>query len=118
MVRILVSYSVRYRVYGQVLAFALREFRPSARVETVDIEALAGAIDRFDPHLVVSERPNFADPGGRAAWYELAPEPSDPSEICLDGEREASENPGLGELLAAVDETGRLLRAGRRPRGC
>lgn len=73
---------------------------------------------RFDPRLVVSDRPNAADPGGRAAWYELAPEPGNPSELCLGGEREASENPGLEDLLGAADETRRLLGAGRRPRGC
>jgi len=88
--RVLIAYEAHFRAYGDAL------------------EVLEAAVECFDPHLVVSEGPNKVDPGGRAAWHRLYPEPGDPSEACLDAWRSVSENPGLEELL----------RAGREPGGC
>jgi hypothetical protein len=58
------------------------------------------------------------DPGGRAAWYELSPEPSEPSETCLQVMRSQKPNPRLEELLSFVDEVDALLRSRRELGGC
>ena len=67
---------------------------------------------RFEPHMVVSSKPDGSDPGGRLAWYRLSPDPGEPSEVCVGGRRETAVNPGLGELLAAVDEAEDLILTG------
>jgi hypothetical protein len=45
-------------------------------------------------------------------------EPDEPSEVCLDGRRWELDNPTMGELLAIIDETERLVRTGRDLEGC
>jgi hypothetical protein len=67
---------------------------------------------------VVSSHPNTVDPKGRAAWYELSQEPSEPSEACLNGRRSRRPNPDLEELLSFVDEVEALVRSGRELGGC
>jgi hypothetical protein len=67
---------------------------------------------------VVSSRPNTVDPGGRAAWYRLSPEPDEPSEACLSGSRSHRSNPTLDELLSFIDEVEALVRSGRELGGC
>jgi hypothetical protein len=75
-------------------------------------------VGRFDPHLVVCNRPNTFDLGGRLAWLRLSDEPEEPSEFCLTGRRWGAENPGLDEVLAFIEETEKLLRPGRTLGGC
>jgi hypothetical protein len=58
------------------------------------------------------------DPGGRAAWYRLSPEPVEPSETCLGGRRWRRLNPPLEELLSFIDEVEALVRSGRELGGC
>jgi hypothetical protein len=60
----------------------------------------------------------FVDRGRRAAWIVLAEEPDEPSEVCLGGRRTGVSNPGLGEVLAVLDETEERLRDGRPLGGC
>jgi hypothetical protein len=51
------------------------------------IRPLSGGsiLERFDPHLVVSSRPNTLEAVGRAAWGLLSDDPDEPSEVCIDG---------------------------------
>ncbi len=42
----------------------------------------------------------------------LSEEPEEPSEVCVGGTRKRVENPGMEELLAVLDETEELVRAG------
>jgi hypothetical protein len=116
--RILISYEDHYHVYSEVLESALRGLRPGAEVAACRLGVISEQVEIFDPHLVVSSRPNTVDPGGRAAWYELSPEPSEPSETCLQGMRSQKPNPRLEELLSFVDEVDALVRSGRELGGC
>jgi hypothetical protein len=50
--RVLLSFEEKYRVYGQAMAAAIRQFRPDVEVAVVDGEDLEGAAERFDPQLV------------------------------------------------------------------
>lgn len=116
--RVLISYEDSHRAYGEALAGAVRGMRPTAEVSLVRACDLAPEVGRLRPHLMVSGRPNTTDPGGRAAWVRLSEEPDDPSEVCVGGRRRGLKNPGVGELLAVLDETEELVRSGRDPGGC
>ena len=116
--RILISYEDSYRIYSDVLESALRGLRPEAEVAACRLGALGEQVESFDPHLVVSSRSNTVDPGGRAAWYKLSQEPSEPSEACLNGRRSRRPNPDLKEMLSFVDEVEELVRSGRELGGC
>jgi hypothetical protein len=58
------------------------------------------------------------DPGGRAAWVTFSEEPEETSEVCVGGRRRWMENPGMEELLAVLEETEELMRAGGELGGC
>ena len=116
--RVLVVYEDSHRAYGQALEGAIRGQRPGAEVSLVQARQLAGEVERFDPHLVVSGLPNTVDPGGRAAWVTLSEDPDEPSEVCVAGRRRGARNPGMEELLAVIDETEGLVRTGGRLEGC
>ena len=116
--RILISYEDSYRIYSDVLESALRTLRPEAEVAACRLSAIGEQVESFDPHLVVSSRPNTVDPKGRAAWYKLSQEPSEPSEACLNGRRSRRPNPDIEELLSFVDEVEALVRSGRELGGC
>jgi hypothetical protein len=117
-VRILISYEDSHRVYSDALERALRGLRPGAEVAACSLGSLGRRVESFDPNLVVSSRPNTVDPGGRAAWYTLSPEPDVPSEACLGGRRSRSLNPPLEELLSFIGEAEALIRSGREVGGC
>ena len=117
-IRVLIAYEDSHRSYGQTMAGALRGFRPRVEAEVVQARELAAEVERFDPHLVVCNRPNTVDPGGRAAWLQLSDDPDEPSTFCLAGQGWEAENPGLEEVLALVDGTAELLRTGRDLEGC
>ena len=116
--RILISYEKSYQVYGEALQSALRGLHPDTEVVAWRLAGISEQVKSFDPHLVVSSRPNTVDPGGRAAWYQLSAEPDEPSETCLDGWRSRRTNPVLEELLSFIDEVEGLVRSGRDLGGC
>ena len=116
--RVLVVYEDSYRSYGETMAGTIRGLKPGAEVSFVQVRDLASEVARFDPHLVVCNRPNAVDPGGRTAWVQLSDDPEEPSEFCLAGRRWGAQNPGLGEVLAILDGTEELLREGGSPGGC
>ncbi len=116
--RILISYEEAYRVYAEALQRALGGLRPDAEVAVCRFAEIDEQLESFDPNLVVSSRPNTVDPGDRAAWYRLSPEPDEPSEACLGGRRSRRFNPPLEELLSFIDEVEALVRDGREVEGC
>ena len=116
--RVLVVYEDSYRSYGQSMVGAIRGLRPQLEAALVQVGELEAEVGRFDPHLVICNRPNSIDPGGRVAWVRLSDEPDEPSEFCLAGRRWGSENPELEEVLAIIDELEGLLREGGDLRGC
>jgi hypothetical protein len=60
--RVLLSFEKNYRVYGQAVAAAIREFRPDVEVAVVDEEDLEEEAERFDPQLVI------CSPTGPRTW--------------------------------------------------
>jgi hypothetical protein len=78
--RVLVAYENGYRFYREVIARAIRDHRPHLQVRNVGLEELAKELVPFDPHTVVSSRPELPDTTNTvAAWVEL------PAETILHG---------------------------------
>ena len=112
--RILLSFEKEYRVYGQAMAAAIRQFRPDVEVAVVNGEDLEEEAERFDPQLFITSPPvpeNMVDK--RLAHIELSPEPDQPSRFRVGDHQWESTNPTLGEILPVVDETKRLRREAR-----
>ncbi len=116
--RLLIAFEDSHNLYSDAMKRAIRDSRPHLEIEIARTSELEAEIERFDPHMVLCERPNPAQPGGRGAWVKSSYEPGEPSEVCLDGRRWELDNPTMGELLAIIDETERLVRTGRDPEGC
>src|SRR5918997_5775085 len=116
--RVLIIYEDSHRSYGQAMLSAVRASRPGLEVALAHLRELEAELERFDPHLVVSSRPNTFEVRGRAAWVLLSDDPEEPSEVCIDGHHRRLENPGLEEILKIIDETAELVRTGRGLRGC
>jgi hypothetical protein len=112
--RVLLSFEEKYRVYGQAMAAAIRQFRPDVEVAVVDGEDLEEEAERFDPQLVITSPPVPENPvDERLARIELSPEPDQPSRFRVGDRHWESTNPTLGEILPVVDETKRLRREAR-----
>jgi hypothetical protein len=116
--RILISYEESYRAYSDALERAIGGLHPDAEVAACRLVEIDEQLASFDPHLVVSSGPNTVDPGGRAAWYRLSPEPDEPSEACLGGWRWRNLNPPLEDLLSFIDEVEAFVGSGRELGGC
>jgi F420-dependent methylenetetrahydromethanopterin dehydrogenase len=116
--RVLIVYEDSHRAYGEAMVGAVRASRPDLEVSLAHLRDLEAEVERFDPHLVVSSRPNTSDPGARAAWVLLSDDPDEPSEVCIDGRHRRLENPGLEQILEIIDETAELVETGRELRGC
>jgi hypothetical protein len=110
--RILICYEESYRTYSDVLQRAIGGLRPEADVVSCRLAEMGEQLESFNPHLVVSSGKNTVDPGGRAAWYRLSPEPGEPSEACLSGRRSHRTNPPFEELLSFIDEAAALVGSG------
>ena len=112
--RVLLSFEEQYRVYGQAMASAIREFRPGVEVAVCDGEDLEEEAERFDPQLVITSPPvpeSLVD--NRLSYIELSPVPDQPSRFRVGDRHWDITNPTLGEILPVVDETKRLRREAR-----
>ena len=116
--RALIVYEDSHRSYGEAMVGAVRASSSGLEVALAHLRELEAELERFDPHLVVSSRPNTFEVGGRAAWVLLSDDPDEPSEVCIDGHHRRLENPGLEEILEIIDETEDLVRSGRELTGC
>ncbi len=83
--RVLVVYEDSHRSYGQTMVGAIRGLRPRTEAALAQVRELEAEVGRRDPHLVICNRPNGIDLGGRAAWVRLSDDPDEPSEFCLAG---------------------------------
>jgi hypothetical protein len=109
--RVLLSFEKEYRVYGQAIAAAIRQFRPDVEVAVVNGEDLEEEAERFDPQLVITSPPvpeNLVDE--RLARIELSPEPDRPSRFRVGERHWEITNPTLGQILPVIEETKRLRR--------
>src|ERR671915_217597 len=116
--RILISYEQSYHVYSDALERAISGLHPEVEVAACSLAEIGEQLESFDPHLMVSSGPNTVDPGGRAAWYRLSPEPDEPSEACLGGRGWRGPQPPLEGLLSFIHEVETPVWSGGEMGGC
>lgn len=105
--RILVSFDKHHHAYGDAIARAIKHTRPRLDVSVARSEAFAVEVSRLRPDVVISDRAK--NEGKAAAWVEIPTDPDPVSRICVGGRCRRSRNPSFDELLAVVDEAGRLI---------
>src|SRR5215203_4611758 len=121
--RVLVAFEGVRSVYSRTIIRAISELRSGLDVRSSGLERLKEELESFDPHVVVSSRPNGEHPGLRGAWVQI-PTDDDLEEgerlarICLDGEMWRTDGPPLSELLEVLDETQKRLHEGHLSEAC
>ena len=116
--RVLVAFEDDYRSYREVIAAGICVLRPRTEVETAPMEELEERIERFDPQLVVCNRPNTLASRRCAAWVELPLDPTRPTKICVAERYSERINPPISVLLAVIDEVEQLLLTNDDFEGC
>ena len=105
--RILVA--VKPRVYREVLALSLHQYRPNAEVLISPPDALDGEVGRFKPHLVVCNEGVVPDiPPGVLCRVEIMFSDGLDARIGLDGQVAEAKDVGIEDLLALMDRTERM----------
>ena len=111
MTRVLVA--VDPLMYREVIAHAVRERRPHARVSTAGPENLDPETRRLAPHLVVCNRVTGAVREAAVSWVELEVRPGpgslDANVKVDDLQASKVERAEIDDVLAALDETERTL---------
>jgi len=98
-----------YRAYREVIAAGIKLLRPHTEVTTSELDALAAAIVRSDPHVVFCSLPATKGSGDKVAWVELSVDPLRPSVICIGGRYSEVYNPMFETLLGVVDKAEQLV---------
>ena len=107
--RVLVAFEDEYRVYSAAITGAVRRARPTDEVVMANIGVLEREVRSFTPHLIISSLPAPTNFREWFSWVRLSPDPDRTSEIYVEGNRRASLNPSLKEVLSVLEETERLL---------
>jgi len=108
-VRILVT--VKPQMYRETLALALHEHRPGDEVVLAAAGALGGEVRSFGPHLLVRNDDDGATPEALetvACRIDVLLSDGMGARINLDGRVWKVEDMSVEDLLAVVDEAGRL----------
>ena len=71
--RVLVAFENVRSVYSRTIIRAICELRSGLDVRSSGLEGLEQKLESFDPHVVVSSRPNGEHPGLRGAWVHIPP---------------------------------------------
>jgi hypothetical protein len=98
-----------YRAYQDVLAVGVRILHPHAEVKTAELETLEEEIKRFEPQVLICDRPEPLDSGRWGAWLEISVDPTRPTKISAGEHSCEKTNPTMEELLAMIDEIEQYL---------
>ena len=108
--RILVA--LKKRMYREVLALSLHNYRPNAEVLLCPPEALDHDIGHFRPHLVVLDDNDAAAPdelSGVLSRVEILLGASMDARISVDGQAREVKDICTEDLLAVVDEAEKMI---------
>ena len=109
-VRVLVS--IAPLSYRQAVALALARSRPRLEVRIVRPGDLERETERFGPHLVVCNEATALVRSNVLSWVEIAFEDGLDAAISLDARTSRVRDVSMDDLLAAVDETERIVFGG------
>jgi len=111
-IKILVAFDDDYRAYQGTLAATIRILRPDGEVMAVEPEKMRGVAKRFGPDIVISSRFYDEDLGDVRAWIKLALDPTQSTEVRVDGQHSEMINPTLDKLLVIIEEVAQRKRTG------
>ena len=111
--RVLVAFEDDYRAYREVIAAGIRVLRPRAEVRITNSNAIQEEVKRFEPNVVICDRPEVADPNNVRARIELSLDSLLPSKIRVGDRLWVSTNPALDVLLGVLDEVEVLTQTSR-----
>ena len=109
-VRILIA--IEPQMYGEVLAFHIRQERPLSEVTRASSQTLNAEAQRTRPHLIIANEvpPELKEEGG-FFWVEVHMEDELVASVSANGYSTTIQDVSLQELLAAVDKA----EEGNRP---
>jgi hypothetical protein len=111
--RVLVAFEDDYRAYREVIAAGIRVLRPRAEVRITNSNAIQEEVKRFEPNVVICDRPEVADPNNVLGRIELSLDPLLPSKIRVGDRLWELTNPALDVLLGVLDEVEELIQTNR-----
>ncbi len=112
--QVLVAFEDDYRAYREVIAVGIRVLRPRAEVRITNSDALQEEVKRYEPHVVICDRPEVANPNNVIARINLSLDSLRPSRIRVGDPQWESTNPALDVLLGVLDEAEELIQTNRR----
>ena len=94
----------------EALAAAMRLLRPEILVATIEQVAHDQSVPPQSWHVVICSDPTDAIRALASCWVVLYPEGENRARINVAGRETICTAPGLADLLAVIDEAGRLAR--------
>jgi hypothetical protein len=105
--------AIEPRSYREAMGGALQGLRPHLDIVVAEPEDLWEEIIRFEPALVIADRPDTLQTAGRRDWVEFRPYLEPPARVHLGGQRRDMKKVDLPDLLSVVDEAEELGRTSR-----
>jgi hypothetical protein len=96
------------RAYREGIAAVISQLRPEVEIETVELDALDSAIERFSPDMVICSKATDALKDNVRVWVELYPENTALSVASIGGRRMEYAEIQLPDLLSIVDKAEEL----------
>jgi hypothetical protein len=107
--RVLIAFEDDYRIYRETIAASIKAVRPRVEVLSTEVNELEREARRFEPHLIISSLPRVDNPISALAWIQLSADPQRRSRIWIEEWHQEALNPGIGDIVSAVDEVGELV---------
>ena len=98
-------------MYQQILTLFVKERRPSIEVETTDLANLNPEVERFGPDLVICHETSTEVRKRVFAWIEIRYTTGLDAIVSLKGKETRIGDIDIEDLLAALDETEKLVSA-------
>ena len=99
------------RAYREAIAPAIQHLRPHVDVMVVEPADLAGQVERWRPHMVISSVPVARAGGCLLCWVALYPAQKTQVVVTVAAQQTWARDLDLAELLALVDCTAALVSA-------
>jgi hypothetical protein len=107
--RVLIAFEDDYRIYREMIAAAIEMVRPRVEVLTTEVNKLETEATHFVPDLIICSVPRIVNHISARAWIQLSPDPQQWTRIWIEERYEEALDPGMGDIVSAVDEVGKLV---------
>ena len=105
----MIAFEDDYRIYREMIAAAIQMMRPRVEVLTTEVNKLETEARHFVPDLIICSVPRIINHVSVLAWIQLSPYPQQRTRIWIEERYEEALNPGMGDIVSAVDGVGKLV---------